>query len=175
MKSYRLENGKYLGVSYFTNVKNIAWLKKNISSVFKEKSPVLICRKLIVHPFQIVVAANSAYLSNENSSMITKSLATEILFYLSASKNISKSLMDMSVKDEDDEMIIAIVSKFVEVPEMKIFYTECVQGDEVDVSKLTEDIDIPTIQSYYGINHIESETSSLLDSIVTRIACKMVT
>lgn len=172
MKIYRLENGRYLGISYFTEVKNVQWLKNNIFPIFKDKSPVLICRKLIVDPFQIVVAVNNAYLSSENSSMITKSLATEILFNLSATKNISQSLSQTSVNDQDNELIVAIVSKFPNVPEMNIFQEKCIEGNEADVSKVAENIDENFIKSYYGISKVESENSSLLDSIVTRIACK---
>lgn len=172
MKTYRLENEKYLGISYFTNVKNIKSLKENLCSIFKDKSPVLICSKLIVDPFQIVVAANNAYLSYENSSMKTKSVATEILFNLSSSKNINQSLKETSANDEDEDMIVALVSKFSNVPEMKIFHEKCIVGFEADILEYIKTVDETYIKSYYGIQQIESNNSSLLDSIVTRIACK---
>jgi len=172
MKAYCLQNGKYLGVSYFTNIKNIKWLKDNMSSIFKDKSPVLISRRLIVDPFQIVVAVNNAYLSSENSCMKTKSLANEILFNLSSSKNITQSLKDTSANDQDDDMIVVIISKFSNVPEMKIFQEKCITGCETDISEIAENIDENYIKSYYKISQIESGNSSLLDSIVTRIACK---
>lgn len=175
MKTYRLENGKYLGVAYFTNVKNIKSLKENMFLIFKDKSPVLICSKLIVDPFQIVVAANNAYLACENSSMKTKTVATEILFYLSSSKKISQSLQDMSANDQDEDMIVALVSKFSNVPEMKIFHEKCITGFEADLSEHTKNIDENYIKSYYGIKQIESDNTNLLDSIVTRIACRILT
>lgn len=172
MKTYRLENGKYLGISYFTNVKNIKWLKENVFSILKEKSPVLINYKLIVDPFQILVATNNAYMSYENKSMKTKTLATEIVYYLSSSNKIDQSLKDISANDHDENMIVAIVSKFENVPEMDIFHEKCVTGCKADLSELLDTIDKNYIKSYYKINQIESENSSLLDSIVTRIACK---
>lgn len=175
MKAYCLQNGKYLGLSYFTNIKNIKWLKDNMSSIFKDKSPVLISRRLIVDPFQIVIAVNNAYLSSENSCMKTKSLATEILFNLSSSKNITQSLKDTSANDQDDDMIVVIISKFSNVPEMKIFQEKCITGCETDISEIAENIDENYIKSYYRISQIESANSSLLDSIVTRIACKSLT
>jgi len=172
MKIYRLENGKYLGVSYFTNVQNLKWLKENILSVFEDKSPVLICPRLIVDPFQIIVAANNAYLSHENGSMITKALATEILFNLSSTKNINKALNDMGANIEDNDMIVALVSTFSNVPEMEIFHKKCIEGCETNLSEYAKNIDENFIKSYYGINEKESNNSNLLDSIVTRIACK---
>lgn len=171
MKTYRLENGMFLGISYFTNVKNIKLLKKNMISIFKDKSPVLINAKLIVDPFQIVVAANNAYLASENN-MKTNSYATEILYNLSSSNKISKSLKDVSANDNDDKMVVAIVSKFNNVPEMKIFHEKCIIGCENDFSELTETNDEDFIKSYYKISELESENSSLLGSIVSRIACK---
>lgn len=174
MKTFHLENGMYLGVSYFTNVKNIQLLKENMLSVFKDKSPVLIKKKFIVDPFQIVVATNNAYLSNKNSSMKTKSLATEILYNLSSSNKISESLNDIGANDQDNDMIVALVSTFPNVPEMKIFHDICIEGNETDLLKHTENIDDNFIKSYYRINQKESNTSTLLDSIVTRIACKTV-
>jgi len=172
MKTYRLENGKYLGVSYFTDVQNLKLIKENILSVFKDNSPVLICPRLIVDPFQIVVATNNAYLAYENKSMITKSLATEILFNLSSTKNINQSLKDMGANTEDKDMIVALVSTFSNVPEMEIFHKKCIVGHEADLSEYEKNIDEKFIKSYYKINEIESVNSNLLDSIVTRIACK---
>lgn len=174
METFNLQNGMYLGVSYFTNVKNIKLLKENVLSVFKDKSPVLIKKNFIVDPFQIVVATNNAYLSNKNSSMKTKSLATEILYNLSSSSKISESLNDIGANDQDEDMIVALVSTFPNVPEMKIFHEICIEGNETELSKHTENIDENFIKSYYGINKIESNTSTLLDSIVSRIACKSI-
>ncbi|VVC43884.1 CGI121/TPRKB [Cinara cedri] len=174
MKTYRLENGKYLGISYFKDVKNIKWLKEKMNSIYKDKSPVLICRSLIVDPFQIVVAVNNALLSFENSSMITKSLATEILFNLSSTKNITQSLKDVGANDQDEDMIVAIISKFSNIPEMKIFHEKCIIGDKANFSEFAEKIDENVIKSYYRIKQIENDNSSLLDSVITRIACKVV-
>ncbi|XP_015363970.1 PREDICTED: EKC/KEOPS complex subunit TPRKB-like [Diuraphis noxia] len=175
MKSYCLQNGKYLGISYFRDVKNIKWLKDNMFPIFKDKSPVLISSRLIIDPFQIVVAVNNSYLSCENSCMKTKSLANEILFNLSSSKNITQSLKEISANDQDDDMIVVIISKFSNVPEMQIFQEKCITGCETDISEIAENIDENYIKSYYKISQIESENSSLLDSIVTRIACKALT
>lgn len=173
MKTYRLENGKYLGISYFTNIENIKLLKENMISVFNDKSPVLINHRVVVDPFQILVATNNAYSSIENLSMKTKCLATEILFNLSSTKSIKQSLEDVGAKNEDKSAIVAITSKFPNIPEMKIFHDECVKESKVlDVSVITENIDEHYIKSYYGISDAEFENSSLLDSIVTRIACK---
>lgn len=141
--------------------------------IFKDKSPVLINRKLIIDPFQIVVAVNNAVMCNQHNTMKTKCMATEILYNLSLSKKISQSLKEAGANDDDDDMIVAIVSKFSNVPEMKIFYDKCITGSEDDFSKLTEINNETFIKSFYKIGEVESECSSLLDSIVTRIACKV--
>lgn len=172
MKTYRLENGKYLGISYFTNVKNIKLLKENMNLIYKDKSPVLICRALIVDSFQILVAVNNALLSSEHSTMVTKSLATEILFNLSSTKNITQSLKDVGPNDKDEDVIVAIISKFSNIPEMQIFHEKCITGHKANISELTENIDENYIMSYYKIKQIEIDNSSLIDSVVTRIACK---
>lgn len=174
MKTYRLENEKYLGISYFTNVENIQSLKENVASIFNDKSPILIRSCLIVDPFQIVVAVNNAFLASENNSMKTRSLATEVLFNLSSTNKISKSLADMGANDNDNEMIVALVSKFPNVPEMNIFHEKCIKGCETDLSQHSVNINEDLIKTYYKISQIESETSSILDSIVTRIACKSI-
>lgn len=174
MKTYRLENGKYLGVSYFTNVENIKLLKENIITIFQDKSPVLINPKLILDPFQIVVAVNNAYLSHENASMKTKNIATEILFNLSSSKKIVQSLKDVGANDNDKEMIVALVSSYSDVPEMNVFHERCITGSKAEFSELYELCNESYIKSYYGITPMESENSNLLDSIITRIACKAI-
>lgn len=105
--------------------------------------------------------------------MKTKCLATEILFNLSLSKKISQALIETSANDDHDDMIVAIISKFPNVPEMKIFYEKCITGCEDDLSKLSEINDKTFIKTFYKIGEVENECSSLLDSIVTRIACKV--
>lgn len=172
MKSFLLENGMYLGISYFTDVKNINILKENALTIYGDRSPVLIRTKFIYDPFQIVVATNNAYLSNKNCCMKTKSLATEILYNLSSSKKISESLNDIGADDQDNDIIVALVSKFSNVPEMKIFHEICIGGNELDLLKVSEKNDENFIKSYYGINEIETVNSTILDSIVSRIACK---
>jgi len=107
--------------------------------------------------------------------MKTKSLSNEILFNLSSSKNITQSLKEISANDQDEEMIVVIISKFSNVPEMNIFQEKCITGCETDISEITENVDESYIKSYYKISQIESGNSSLLDSIITRIACKALT
>ncbi|XP_050541339.1 EKC/KEOPS complex subunit TPRKB-like [Daktulosphaira vitifoliae] len=171
---YSLENGMYLGISYFQHVKNVKWLKNNISKYFKNRSPVLIRRSLIVDPFQIVVAVNNACLTYDNCNMVTKTLATEILFNLSSTKNISQSLNDCSAANEDDEFIIAIVSELNDVAEMKIFSEKCLDGQEINSSNITKNVNTNFVQSYYNINEEEIKNCNLLDSIISRIACKYI-
>jgi hypothetical protein len=94
------------------------------------------------------VAVNNAFLASENSSMKTKSLVTEVLFNLSLTNKISKSLIDIGPNDNNNEMIVAIVSKFPNVPEMKIFHDKCIKGCETNLSQHSENINEDLIKIY---------------------------
>lgn len=149
-------------IKLYRNVKNSKELKKKLTG--QEIKGCLIRCSLILDSFQIIIAANKALASEK---MTTKSIYTEILFNLSITKNISKSLISFSVQ-EYDECFLAVYFN----EESGEALHKQITGNEAPLSDLKDLNDVTAIKKYYKISDIEAKTIPLLDSIVSRIATK---
>lgn len=149
-------------IKLYNNVKNTKELKEKLIS--QEMKCCLIRCCLILDPFQVVVAANKALTAE---SRTTKSIYTEILFNLSISKNISKSLNTFGIQ-ESDKCFLAIYFKEEDGQQLN----SEIEGEEVPICELKYFNDIASIKKYYKINDLEEKMIPLVDSIVSRIATK---
>lgn len=149
-------------IKLYRNVENTVELRKKLMN--QELKCCLIRCSLILDPFQIVVAANKALVAEK---LTTKSIYTEVLYNLSITKNISKSLATFGVQDNDSSFLIIY---FNQENEKGI----CMQivGDEVPLSELNDLNDMVSIRKYYKIADIETKVVPTIDSIVSRIVTK---
>lgn len=151
-------------IHLYKNVKNVPEVREKIL-----KGELKCCAlkpSLIYSPFQIVVAANKAVCAEKTT---TKSIYTEILYNLSITKNISKSLQTFGIHDKDTEIILVTINK---IGEEEAIIGEQIHGEEVQLSELHKFSDINAIKKLYKITDRESNFTSLEDSIVNRIATK---
>lgn len=149
-------------IALYKNVKNIKELKKML--MHQEIKCCLIRCPLILEPFQIIVASNKALVSEK---LTTKSIYTEILFNLSITKNISKSLATFGIQESDESFLAVHFSK-ESVEELN----KHVVGEEVPLAELNKYNDYDSIKKYYKITDIEEKVIPTIDSIVSRIATK---
>ncbi|CAH0563707.1 unnamed protein product [Brassicogethes aeneus] len=152
-----------LTLKLFENVKNMKEIKEKITGGNFQCG--LIKPSRILDPFQVAVAANKAV----TSDIITRTLYTEILFNLSLSSNISSSLKTFGASEEDTDLLVAILAK--EDEENDVLFDD-IDGEEVDVFKLSQICDIKLIKKEYKITEAELLNNSLLDVIVSKIAVK---
>lgn len=124
---------------------------------------------LILDPFQIVVAANKALLSEK---MTTRTVYTEILFNLSISKNITQSLRRFGAVDKDTNILVVVVSTDRCGGDSVVSVMKEVVGEVVDISELSNFANCAEIKKVYNIGELEVGSFPLLDSIVSRIATK---
>lgn len=155
-----------LKIKLYRGVKNVKDLKQKL--VKGELKCCIIKPSLIYDPFQIVVAANKALTSEK---LTTKTIFTEILFNLSISKHITKSLQTFSVGDDDDNLLVVTLSNDDENDSDESVYKE-IDGEEVELSNLRNFSDLDEIKKVYKISEKETISVPFVDSIVSRIATK---
>lgn len=153
-------------VKLFSKIENIKELKEQIVS--GSLQCCLIKPSLICDPFQIVVSANKAILSEK---LTTRTLYSEILYNLSISKNISQSLQKFGVDEKDDAILAVVVVRAEDVGTENETFRK-IAGEELDILRLTDFCDVSLMKKEYKINDEELEKCLLIDAIVSRIAVK---
>lgn len=163
----KLEFGVALHLRLFSNVKNTRELRSGVMS--GQLLCALIKPKLLVDPFQLVIAANKAVVRQNVSSLVTKSIYTEILFNLSPSKNITQGLTKFGVGDDDTDIFVLVIPNSDE--ELQEVLRQ-VDGEMRPIEDAKEMLSINEVIKTYSIHNDELAISNLLDSVVTRIAAK---
>lgn len=173
-KVYRMEldweTGFLCTLCLYTNVTNIAEVRKKVMT--GALHCCIVKASLVVDTLQVIVAANKAALNAKHNQLITKSVYTEILFCLSTSKNITRSLCEFGISDDDKHILVILLHKPGEDLPMLTEIQNSVEGERVPVSKIQEFTDINLVKKTYKISDNELHVSSLVKSIVSRISCK---
>ncbi|XP_053976826.1 EKC/KEOPS complex subunit TPRKB-like [Hylaeus volcanicus] len=164
------ETDMFCTLYLFTNVQNSDEIRKKVLN--GELSCSIIKAALIVDPFHVVVTANKAAVSAKLNQLTTKSIYTEILFNLSISKNISRSLMEFGINDNDKNVLIVHVHKMDNEGSMSEILMKNIKGEKTSLSKLSQFSDLELIKKTYKIDKDEQTVSNLTYSIVSRISCK---
>ncbi|XP_068611376.1 EKC/KEOPS complex subunit TPRKB [Brachionichthys hirsutus] len=153
----------------FKEVKNAAELRQ--SAMTGKMEGALINPTMVVHPFQVLVAANKACHLQNSGKMKTRSLYSEIIFNLSPTNNISEAFKRFGISDGDDSVLVVLVHGEDE-PRLLSDITALVEGQQVpaeDVSSLT---DRAKIQKLYKVTSQEVTCGTLLDAVICRMATK---
>nr|XP_014281685.1 EKC/KEOPS complex subunit TPRKB [Halyomorpha halys] len=164
--SYKLGTGEILSMCLLSNITETQEIKKKIL----EQSIRCCCitPSLVVDPFQIVVAADKACLAQSRNKLITRNINTELLYNLSVSKHISKSLTKFGMQENDTNALIAIIGS---EEDLKAEISK-INGSLTNLEKLDTLVDMKAVKKEYNIAEKELEKSSLTDSVITRIATK---
>lgn len=154
----------------FKDVQNSNELYKKV--IDNKISCCIIKAALIVDPLQVIVAANKAAISAKMAQLTTKTLYTEVLFNLSISKNISRSLAKFGVSDNDKNILIAIIHKERDGYSMSEILMNSIKGERVLISSLPQFTDFDLVKKTYRIDENELNISTFIDSVISRISCK---
>lgn len=164
------ETGLYCTLHLFADVANTSEIREKL--VAGKLRCCMAKVSLMTDAFQAVVAANKAALSAKRNRLITKTMYTEILFYLSISKNISRSLAEFGISDNDRNILVILVHKLDEEQAMLEEISESIKGERIPLSRLQEFTDVNLVKKTYKIDDDELRISSLTDAVVSRISCK---
>lgn len=154
-----------LKIKLYQKVKNVKKLKHKL--VKGELKCCIIKPSLIYDPFQIIVAANKALTAEK---LTTKTIFTEILFNLSISKHISKSLQTFSVDVEDENLLVVTLADSDGCKDESVY--DIIDGEEIELTNLRNFSDVDEIKKVYKISDTETLSVPFVDSIVSRIATK---
>ncbi|XP_029175999.1 EKC/KEOPS complex subunit TPRKB-like [Nylanderia fulva] len=174
MDDYKIEldreTGLYCSMYLFTDVTNIAEIREKV--VTGKLRCCVVKASLVIDAFQAVVAVNKAALNAKQNRLITKTMYTEILFYLSTSKKISHALTEFGINDSDKNILVILIHELHEEQSTLEEVLGSIEGERAPVSRIQEFADTNLIMKTYKINKDELRVSSLLNAIVSRISCK---
>ena len=166
-ETYNLDYGREISLALVCNVKNTKDVRNKVIAGTIECC--IMKPSLILDPFQIVVAANKAVVSEHANKCSSKTLYTEVLYNLSFSRSIAPSLAKFGVEETDTQFIVAVFNS--DNNNIDKVLAE-IDGEEKDMSYLKNFTDENLIKTTYKIKDDELIISSLLSSVVSRIASK---
>lgn len=131
----------------------------------------LINPRMLVDPFQVLVAANKAVHLQSIGKMKTRSLYSEIIFNLLPTNNISEAFKRFGISDADDSVLVVLVTTDDEM-QVLAEVREHVDGQQVSLAELPTLTDLTQIRKLYKVTPQEEKIGSLLDSVVCKMATK---
>lgn len=127
---------------------------------------------VVIDLFAIQAAAARALLCEQNKSLTTNSLHSELVYNLSASRNVTESFRRFGISDQSDALIVGV---FDDPSQDKLSaIASRIDGQRVSMDTLGQHLseqDLVKIKKYYKIQQPEHQFS-LSDAIITRIAIK---
>ena len=154
----------------FKDVQNSNEIRKNVMN--GKLSCCIIKAALLVDPLQAIVAANKAAISARMNQLTTRTLYTEVLFNLSISKNISRTLTEFGIGDNDKNILVMVIHKKCNKNSTSEIFMGMIKGERVSISRLPEFTDFNLIKKLYKIEEDELKISTFINSVVSRISCK---
>ncbi|XP_060931713.1 EKC/KEOPS complex subunit TPRKB [Limanda limanda] len=157
----------------FKEVKNAKELRQ--LAVDRQINAALINPTMLVHPLQVLVAANKAVHLQNTGKMKTRSLNSEMIFNLSPTNNISEAFKRFGISDGDDSVMVVMVhdkNKSEELGQLVEDIVTKVDGRQVPVEDVSTLSDSVKIRKLYKVPPQEETCGTLLDAVICRMATK---
>ncbi|CAN8068407.1 unnamed protein product [Agarophyton chilense] len=165
----KTQNNSSVEILLFRNATNT----KGILSLVRdgEIPAAFLQARLIPDIFPVLVAVSKAVQDDKNSSMSTRNLFTEIIYNLSGSKNISKALKTFGIQEDTSDILVVVPHPQNETTEKIRHY---IKAEEMSFNEncLEHIAEERAVKRIYGITEKELECGTLVDSVVTRMACR---
>ncbi|GAB6020077.1 hypothetical protein CHUAL_002814 [Chamberlinius hualienensis] len=152
-----------------TNVTNCNEIKKEVRA--GKIDACLLRNSLIIDELQVQVATNMAVNAKNLNQMKTRNIFTEIIYFMSCSRNISDSLTKFSVQDNDTSLLAIIIDDDEENRKVSKLLNQVKGQLTSHFDQLKQLSDIDEIKKIYKIKTEESELE-LTESVVSRISTK---
>lgn len=106
-----------------------------------------------------------------SGALATRSLSSEIVYNLSAMRNIGSALKSFGISDACDAVLFVLVEP---TKDQLSALHKAVDGEVVEdvTTGLANGVDLETVKKIYDLTDSELSCGSLEDSIVTRIAIR---
>ncbi|XP_060592868.1 EKC/KEOPS complex subunit TPRKB-like [Ruditapes philippinarum] len=165
---HHLYNDCTITCALYKDVHNAKELRQSVMNGDFEAT--LLKTTMIADPFQVIVAANRAVHLYKTDKMTTKNVHSEILFCLSATKNISDSFRKFGLGDGDTSVFVVVLNDKDDAS-LNLIDSK-IQGSCIPLADVKQFTDEKLIKKLYKITDSELSVSSLTDALVSKIASK---
>uniref|UniRef100_A0A0N4ZA05 Kinase binding protein CGI-121 n=1 Tax=Parastrongyloides trichosuri TaxID=131310 RepID=A0A0N4ZA05_PARTI len=165
---YDATQRRCMRVCVFTEVKNVNELMEMVRT--GEIDAALIKAELVVEPFVLLAAANRAVHQAAHNRMSTRSLAAELIYSLSPTRNISESLLNFGISDGSENLIVCIFDDAKGSKMVKL--SKKIKGKPVKFDKWMELVHYPSIKKLYNLKSSDLKSEDLCDIIANQIVSK---
>ncbi|XP_058803651.1 EKC/KEOPS complex subunit Tprkb-like [Phymastichus coffea] len=156
-----------VSIYLYRNVDNMPEIHRKLVS--KELSCCIVKANLVLEPLHVSTAVDRAVLNQMNGLMFTRNLNTEIIYYLSASKNILEGIQNFGVSDDTRDVLIIIIYTSEEKEAVTRYILSSIKGERIPIDRLYEFSDIELMKELYNIDTDELRDVELEDAIISRI------
>eukprot|EP00250_Pteridium_aquilinum_P009124 c18457_g1_i1 orf=384-908(-) len=161
--------GQTLALLLFSDVTNSRELLQAVQTGSLELDFALFNASLVPDMFPLLVAAHKTLLALSRSSLVTRTLHSELIYNFSGSKHITESLKRCGLSESSNYVLAARFNATVEELEAA---RGLMKGKEINLEELEKRADRPLIQKHFKVSSLELEVSSLADAIACRIAAR---
>ncbi|CAJ0587322.1 unnamed protein product, partial [Mesorhabditis spiculigera] len=165
---YDYTQRKSIRICLFTNVENAGELRAKLRT--GDLDAALVRAELVLEPFLFLAAAEKAVYQYAHNRMSTRSLAAELIYSLSPSRNISDSLNTFGVA-ENSKTILAAVFDDEKGSKMKKLAKQ-IKGQAVHLNFLRNVANLKLIKRIYKINDPSITLENIDEEILTRLVSK---
>ncbi|ETN80519.1 kinase binding protein CGI-121, partial [Necator americanus] len=124
----------------------------------------------VLEPFIVLAAANRAVHQAAHNRLSTRSIAAELVYSLSPSRNISDSLVTFGIADTSKNILVCIFDD-KDGSRMKKLAKE-IDGRPETLDKLSGIMDLRLIQKIYQLREPKFNEDSISDRVLSRIITK---
>ncbi|CEF63720.1 EKC/KEOPS complex subunit TPRKB [Strongyloides ratti] len=165
---YDATQRKCMRVCVFTEVKNVNELMEMVRT--GEIDAALIKAELVVEPFVLLAAANRAVHQAAHNRMSTRSLAAELIYSLSPTRNISESLINFGISEGSENLIVCVFDDAKGSKMVKL--SKKIKGKPVKFEKWMQLVHYPSIKKLYNLKSSDLKSEDLCDIIANQIVSK---
>lgn len=159
-----------LTLMLFREVQNSNELRDKIVSGALEPEAAFLNASLVTNAFVVHAAAQRALDAEARGAMTTRTLHTELVFTVAATKHIGQALSHFGIAAGTKDVLIA---RFDADPGQAAALAAQVQGRQVPLSDLAAAVmDEAAVRKQYKVSPEELQLGSLSDAVVTRIAAR---
>uniref|UniRef100_A0AC35UCH0 EKC/KEOPS complex subunit TPRKB n=1 Tax=Rhabditophanes sp. KR3021 TaxID=114890 RepID=A0AC35UCH0_9BILA len=165
---YDITQRRCMRVCLFTNVQNVPELMELVRTGAIDAA--FIKAELVLEPYVLLAAANRTLQQSAHNRMSTRSLAAELIYSLSPTRNISESLINFGISDGSQNLICCVFDDAKGSKMVKL--AKKIKGTPEKLDKWRDLVHFPSIQKLYKLTQKDLYSEDLCDIISNAIVMK---